>query len=134
MFKADLKKRMEGIFGFKKTTFDAPSDQYEQDTLFIDVIKSTANTGEGKATAKVMGVLTVYSQLGKLPYGYFNKKIQQADAKLTDKLFFHNIDQDIASSPARTVNISERRTEFVFLYSEQYDPNQGELQTVEFCK
>lgn len=135
MFRNDLARRLKGIFGFKKVTFSAPSDDsdgtFEQDTMFVEVSDCKANTGFGDAKAKVEGTLRVFTQDDKMPYGFFNKKIQQADADLTDPLFFYDIDINVASSPARLQNIHERRTRFVFLYSEQYDPDQGSLTSIE---
>lgn len=132
MFQSELQEKLKEIFGVKKTTFLDPSDSFEQDTLFINVTKCTSNTGQGKAFAKVEGVLTMYSQIEKLRYGYFNKRIQQADHALTKDFFFYEIDVDVPTSHARMQNISERRTNFVYLYRGQYDPNQGELTEVEF--
>lgn len=132
MFRKDLSDRLEAIFGFRKTTYQAPSDQFEQDTLFIQIDECHSRATEGTATSKVMGTLTVYTQHDKMPFGFFNKRIQQADAETVKPLFFFEIEQDIANSPARIQNISERRTRFQFLYSEQYDPNQGVLNELEF--
>ena len=136
MFKKDLKKRLEKIFGFAKTTYDAPSEAFEQDTLFITVASSVARTGSGKATATVTGFLTVYSKKDSLPYGYFNKRIGQAqkeNPELTKPLFFFDMDTDVANSPARLIDIAERRVSFKFQFSEQYDPEQGSLTEVNFC-
>jgi hypothetical protein len=62
-----------------------------------------------------------------MPFGYFNKRIQQADHSLTKNLFFFDIDLNPLNSPARLVNILERRVRFVYLYKAQYDPAHGEL-------
>ncbi len=131
MFREELKKNLEGIFGFKKTTYDAPSEAFEQDTLFIDVTSAKSNASQGKITSKVDGTLTVFSQANRLPFGFFNKRISNADFQLTKGLFFFDIDVDVAASPARMINISERRTGFVFLFSAQHDPNQGSLTELE---
>lgn len=131
MFRSDLKNRLEKIFGFKKTTFSVPSDSFEQDTLFIEISECRSKAGFGHATAYVTGTLIVYSQDDKLPFGYFNKRIQKASPELTAPLFFFDIDINNVSSGARIQNISERRTRFVFLYSEQYDPNQGSMTSID---
>lgn len=130
MFRKDLQNRFEQIFALGKTTFLAPSEEFEQDTLFIEiesVSPRVSNAGGGKQTAKVVGNVTVFAQDNNLPYGFFNKAIERADPELTSPLFFYDIDTDIAASPARTQNIHERRASFVFLYEGQYDPNKGEL-------
>ncbi len=135
MFRKDLERRLKLIFGFKKVTFSAPSDgsegTFEQDTCFVELEDCKSNAGFGQATAKVQGTIRTFTQDDKMPYGFFNKKIQQANAELTASLFFYETDTNVASSPARIQNIHERRMRFVFLYSEQYDPNQGELTSLE---
>lgn len=132
MFKKELRSNLEKIFGFQKSTLSDPSPAFEQDTLFIEITESVTRISQNKETAKVAGYLTVYSQDNKLPYGYFNKRIEQADLDLTKDFFFFNIDVNAANSSARFQNIHERRVDFVYLYSGQYDPNQGELTSVVF--
>lgn len=131
-----MAQKLADIFGFRKTTYDAASvnsstGTFEQDTLFIEVNESNASVKEGKATARVTGSMVVFSQMDKMPFGYFNKRIQQADPELTRKFFFFDIDLNPASSPARIQNITERRLRFVYLYSGQYDPDHGELTSLE---
>jgi hypothetical protein len=131
VFRAEIKDQLSKIFGFKKVTFDAPGESYEQDTLFVEINESPTVAKEGRCTARVTGSLVVYSQLDKLPFGYFNKRIQQADPELTKKFFFFDIDLNPMNSPARIQNIAERRVRFVYLYSAQYDPEHGEITTLE---
>ncbi len=136
MFREELKAKLHLIFGLRKTTFDAATinsvtGSFEQDTLFIEVNQSNSRVTEGKAYAKVEGSLVVFSQMDKMPFGYFNKRIQQADPVLTKDLFFFDIDLNPANSPARIQNITERRLRFVYLYSDQYDPAQGQITSVE---
>ncbi len=132
-----MSEKLRGIFGFRKTTYDAPAisastGTFEQDTLFIEINEATSRvTQSGKAFAKVLGSLVVFSQMDKMPFGFFNKKIQQADPSLTGKFFFFDIDLNPANSPARIQNITERRLRFVYLYSGDYDPSQGELTSLE---
>lgn len=131
-----MSDKLSDIFGFKKTTYNAPSinsttGTFEQDTLFIEVDRCTSSTKEGKATAKVEGSFIVFSQIEKLPFGYFNKRIQNSDHELTKQFFFHEIDLNPANSPARLQNITERRVRFIYLYSAQYDPEHGELTSLE---
>jgi hypothetical protein len=130
VFKAELSQRLSEIFEFPKTTFLAPSESYEQDVLFIEINECHSRITEGKAYAKVLGSLTVFSQLEKVPFGFFSKKIQQVSF-LTKDFFFFDIDVNPASSPARLQNILERRVRFVYLYSAQYDPAQGSITSLE---
>lgn len=132
MFKKDLQEKLSRIFGIKKVTFDEPGESYEQDTLFVEIQEAPSNAGQGTVSAKVRGSVVLFSQRNKLPYGYFNKKISQAAAADKKDLFFFDIDVEALNSPARIQNISERRTSFVYLYSAQYDPAQGELKKLTF--
>lgn len=136
MFRAELQSKLSTIFGMRKTTFDAPTTDssdgsFEQDTLFIEVNECTSRVTEGRAYARVLGSLVVFSQVNKMPFGFFNKRIQQADHSLTKDLFFFDIDLNPANSPARFQNITERRLRFVYLYSAQYDPAQGSITSLE---
>lgn len=125
MFRAELKSRLENIFGFRKVSFDAPADEVkEQDTLFVEVRGCKTRATQGEIYCRVDGVIVVYAQAGKLPYGYFNKRIAKADPELTRHILFYDIDTDVATSPARLQNIVERRVSFVFLFKDQYDPAQ----------
>lgn len=130
MFRKELKRRFELIFGVKKTTFDAPSESYEQDTLFISIENAKTSVGSNTQRAYVNGAITLFSQDDRLPYGFFKKRIEQADKSLTKQLFFET-EIDDNQSPARLVNIHERRCNFVFLYDSQYDPSQGALTDLE---
>lgn len=133
MFRAELAEKLSQIFGFKKTTYDAPSPgTFEQDTLFIEINEANSRVTEGKTFSKVTGAIVCFSQMEKLPFGFFNKKIQQASPTLTKSFFFFDIDLNPANSPARVQNITERRSRFVYLYSGQYDPDHGELNGLEF--
>lgn len=132
MFRNDLKDKLQAIFGFQKVTFDAPSDSFEQEVAFVEVNDCRTAAAFGHASARVNGTVTVYTQSNKLPFGFFNKKIQQADHSLTKDFFFFNLDVDVANSPARLQNICERRASFVYLHSAQYDPDQGSMTSVSF--
>lgn len=135
MFRNELVVTLASIFGFKKTTLNAPSvgpdGTFEQDTLFIQIDEAPFRVSEGKASAKVLGSLIVFSQFEKLPFGFFNRKIQSAPHELTKNLFFFDIDTVPANSGARVINIAERRLRFVYLYSTQYDPSQGLITSLE---
>lgn len=132
MFRKSLEQKLKEIFGFKKITFDAPSDSFEQDTMFVELGDcKTRPTAEGKITAKVTGQLVVFSQDMRFTFGALAKLIEQANAEAKKDLFFFNVDTNVENSPARLSNISERRTSFVYLYSAQYDPNLGVITSLE---
>lgn len=131
MFRRALQEKMQKIFGFEKVTYASPSDEFEQDTLFIEINQPRTRTSEGKVFAKVTGQIVVFSQDNKMPYGFFHKRIEKAGHELTKDVFFFDVDVNQENSPARMQNISERRTSFVFFFTAQYDPNIGELTTLE---
>lgn len=132
MFRAKLETELKEIFGVAKVTFDFPGGEtFEQDCFFIDTDEVQTSIGGGEARAVVRGTITTFSQKNKLPYGFFNKRLLQAKAELTQNFFFFDIDIDVATSPARLINISERRTRFVYLYKDQYDPKQGSITSLE---
>jgi len=122
MFRKDLEQRLCKIFGFEKTTYNAPSDSFEQDVLFIEIGDCKSRVSQGKIFARIRGEIIVFSQDNKLTYGFFNKRIEQADLDLKAPLFFHDIDTNVETSPARLQNINERRCGFQFFYSGQYNP------------
>lgn len=134
MFRKELVSRFGKIFGLKKVTFDAPSESFEQDTLFIEVQDVRSNVGHGTMAAKVTGSIVAFSQKDKLPYGYFAQRIAQAAPELVADLFFHDLDREALGSAARMQNIAERRASFVFLFSAQYDPNQDEIEEFEISE
>lgn len=134
MFQKDLKARFERIFQVKKTTYNAPDiNAPEEDTLFIEILTvrpRMSNIDGGRETARVLGAATVFSQAGRLPYGFFAKRIEQSKHADTKGLFFEP-EMDVATSPARMLNLHERRLPFMFLYDSQYDPDRGEITEVE---
>lgn len=130
MFRTELEAKLKQIFGLKKVTFDVPGDSHEQDTLFVEVMENRTRITGNKATAKVQGALTVFAHGDRLPFGFFAKRIALADPELTKDFFFFDLDVNVLSSPARLQDLSEIRGRFVYLYSAQFDPNKGELQTL----
>lgn len=131
MFRKQMIKELEAIFKFKKTTFNAYSDEFEQDTLFIEVQETHERVGKGIVAMRVTGDLIYFSQVDKLKYGTMIKLIEQANAIDKNPFFFYDVDKENVSSQARLQNITERRIGFVYLYSGQYDPDKGLLTTLE---
>lgn len=131
MFKNDLRRRFESIFGMK-ATFNIQSEENEQDTMFIniDICRPRISSRDGgRETAKVIGSIIVTSQDSKFPYGFMTKCIEKADPDLTRSIFFYDVDAVVQNEGM--VNIHERSTSFVFLYDSQYDPSKGELTSLD---
>lgn len=127
MFRKDLEERLTKIFGIKRVRFDAPGESQEQDTLFVDVKESVSRAGSPQESARVTGDIVVFSQYGKLPYGFFAKKVEQAEWPLSRPLFF-----GVEANDEIHGNVVERRIPFTFIYQAQYDPTQGELSEIQF--
>lgn len=131
MFRKELRDKLIKIFGIPKTTYDDPSESYEQDTLFISMSDAKPRITSGVLTCEVKGTLTIYCQKEKLHYGFFSRAIERA-SMFTGRFFFNNIDTDIENSGARMNNIHEIRCNFIYLYEGKFDPAKGELTSVEF--
>jgi len=65
-----------------------------------------------------------------MPYGYFSKRIYKFP-ELAKDFFFFDIDLNPSNSPAKFLNISERNFKFRYFYAAQYDPEHGELTSIE---
>lgn len=133
MFRAKLEENLKAIFRIPKVTYSAPSS-FEQDTLFVQIDSCRANPGKGFASAIVQGTLTVYSQVDRMPYGFFAKQIGKAENKFKKDLNFFDMDQDVTSSEARMQNIREASCGFIFLFKEQYDMPKGDMTGVDLTQ
>lgn len=133
MFRREMLRNLEAIFGMK-ATFNAPSDAYEQDTIFVEIQNSNSRVNYGKEYATVRGMLILFCQDSKVPYGFFNKKLHSANPDYTKNFTFRDFDQDIGSSGARLMNLRERRVNFTYLYSGQHDPGGADMEGIEFIE
>lgn len=130
MFELDLQRKLERIFGIKKVTYlSADPAAPEQDCLFVEV-ESVATrmqaAGGGRQTAKVTGTLLVFSQSERTTYGFFGKRVENANAEDTRGLFIGR-----ETNEGNIENVCARRVSFQFLYDSQYDPDRGELNELE---
>lgn len=130
MFEKDLAEKFERIFGFDKVTFDQVSESKEQEGVFIQIQQAKPTIKDGKQLSMVRGVVRVFAQNSKLPYGYFLKMIRNADAEDTKDLFFY----DFESNAGYYQNLTERSLAFVYFFSGQYDPNLGTLTSIELSE
>jgi hypothetical protein len=129
MFEKDLQRRLERIFGVPKVTYNAANPEApEQDTIFVEVenvaVRMMSASG-GRQSAKVTGALLVFSQAERTTYGFFRKRVEQADPDDTRGLFFGN-----EVNAGNIENVCARRVSFQFLYDSQYDPDKGEMNDV----
>ncbi len=128
MFKKDVERRLRSIFGFEKVTFSAPDKEVsEQYCLFVEIDSAKPRPyGKDRICCRVVGKLIAFSQDERLPYGFFAKRIEQANPD-DKKSFIFETEMDVADSASRYQNIHERHVNFIFLYDAQYDPDRGEL-------
>lgn len=131
MFRSELQKRLKEIFGVKKTTLLAPDyEAPEQDTLFVEIAETkTRPHGKDRCACKTSGRLVMFSQAERITFGFFSKAIERATAEAKDGLFF-GPEFDVPDSPARRQNLHERQVPFTFLFDTQYDPDRGELESM----
>ena len=124
MFEKSLKEKLGRIFGFDKVSYDFPDDDSkEQEGMFIKVDKAISSVTHGWAKVRAIGSFTVFANSQKMPFGFFNKRIHQANTEDTIDLFFYNIDQN----EKYFGNLVGRTCSFVYFYKTQYDPNAGHI-------
>jgi hypothetical protein len=129
MFRKLLTSQLTNIFDIKKVSFSQPSESNEQDTLFVKIASAKYRPNETKIIGRVVGKITLYSNHEKLPFGFFIKQIQKS--KVDDKqLFFYNIEENNEYMAA--VDLVERSCEFIYFYSEDFDPAKGEINELTF--
>ncbi len=136
MFRKQLEADARAIFGVKKTTFLAvdPASP-EQDCLFIEAHSvSTRAHGKDRFSGIVKGALVMFSQEGRLPYGFFGKAIEKAPQSITKSFFFEQENDvsaksltGVTTTSASIQNLHERRVGFTYLFDTQYDPDRGEM-------
>lgn len=128
MVEKELSDRFKRIFKMKNVRFSMPGNDFEQECIFIDVQKSICRAAysEKKTSYRVTGQCFIHAEQGKMPIGFLAKSIAEANFCDTKDLMFFNIE---TSKPA-FANIDERSFGFVFLFVEQYDPDQGQLTSV----
>lgn len=126
MFKKSLSAKLKRIFDIDKVSYDEPSESQEQEALFVLVEKSKNTIKEKKEIAFVQGKVLVFGSADKMPYGYFSKKIQEADAADTRDLFFYDAEENKGTFKG----IAERSMSFIYLYENQYNPERGTMTSI----
>jgi hypothetical protein len=130
MFEADLKASLKSIFQLKRVTMDNMGDAVEQDILFINVENPRVRVVDGMVKARVTGECKIYSTAERMPFGYFAKKIKEADKDLTIDFFFSEIEEN----KKVYVNLVEKSFRFIWFWSKQYDPDLGVINEIEFLE
>lgn len=127
MFEKELEQKFQQIFGVKKVTFDAPSSMKEQDCIFIDIENADNFFEDKKCKSKITGNAFMISRNTKIPFGFFQKAIDKADADLTKDLFFY----DLEVNTTRYRDLVQRGFSFIYFFSGQYDPDVGTINSAD---
>lgn len=126
MFESELKEKMQRIFGLKKVTYSMPGESHEQECLFLEIKESKNTIKDGRAKAMVTGSALLFGNADKIPFGFFSKRIQEADPDDTRDLFFF----DLEANARRYQNVVQRGISFVYFFDSQYDPETGTMTSV----
>ncbi len=127
MFEKDLSAKLKRVFDLDKVTYDMPSDSEEQECLFISIATAKNQVKDGLFVGKVTGTLTIHGNSEKMPYGYFTKRLSQSEPADIKDLFLYNFEENKMTIG----NITQRSADFIYLFSLQYDPNMGEITSLE---
>lgn len=127
MFEAELKEKLQRIFGVRKATYEQPSEAKEQEVIFISIETATSKVTQGLGVAMAQGSFSIFASSEKMPFGYINKRINLAANSDTKDFVFYNIDEN----QKYFGNLVERKSSFTFFYRGDYDPNQGDLTSIE---
>lgn len=140
MFRKDLKEKLKLIFAAQDVRYEEPGNRAkggdlpagEQEVLFVEIDRAICQIKGTRPVeiARVYAKATMFGNQDKMPYGFFAKRIKQADSALTKDFFFNEIEENAG----KYQNIVERTISFVFFYSGEYDPNQGTLNSVKFIE
>lgn len=127
MFEKSLQSKLKKIFDMKKVTFDHVGQAHEQECIFIEVESCKSSIKDALQVALVKGKLRVFANNEKLPYGYFDKKLQAATSDDTKDLFFY----DLEENSGYYGNLVERSMSFVYFFNSQYSPNLGSITSID---
>ena len=128
MYKKDLEKKLINIFGINRIIFAEPSEDKEQEVLFVNIASSNCKIKNDRILAKVEGQIIIYVNQDKLPHGFFIKKLNKASIYDTESLFFHNIDNN--EQYAGAIGLEKRTVDFVYFSNASYNPDMGEITSI----
>lgn len=130
MFEDQLAEKFKKIFDVKKVSYDEPGESAEQECLFIEVENSHNVIKDDRAKAMVTGNAVIFSTAGKLPFGYFSKKIQESDPEDTRDIMFF----DFESNTRRFRDKVQRGFSFIYFFDSQYNPARGSITSIEITE
>jgi hypothetical protein len=130
VFEQELSDKLKRIFGVKKVTYDEPGQSGEQECLFIEIENSNNVIKDGRAKAMVSGKAVMFGTAGKMPFGFFSKRIAEADPDDTKDFFFY----DFESNTRQHRDKVQRGFSFVYFFDSQYDPETGSITSIEISE
>ena len=128
MFENELATKLKKIFDFDKVSYDIALDAREQETLFVDILKARPTIKDQKQLAMVEGKISVFANSQKLPFGYFAKKIAQAESTLTKDFHFYDFEENVNLYK----NIARRDISFIYFFEGQYNTNDYKIEDINF--
>jgi hypothetical protein len=128
VFEKRLEAKFKAIFDFPKVTFDQPGESREQECLFIEVENPVITVKDGRAVGRIYGNAIVFASNSKLPFGYFQKRIQAASYEETKDLFFSEVEENTKTYR----DLVQRGFRFVYFFNSQYDPEVGTIDSMNF--
>lgn len=128
MFESELEQKFKNIFDVKKVTFAGPGESMEQECLFVEITNPGNIVKDSKVLSKIEGNAVLFCYGDKVPFGFFSKKIKEASSALTKDFFFSEIEANRKMSK----EIVARSFNFIYFFQAQYDPENGEINELEF--
>jgi hypothetical protein len=126
MFEKDLEEKLTRIFKLKRVEFSPPSESQEQGILFVQIDRANSKVRDTEYYARVTGRLSAFADAEKMPHGYFARCIAKAEPADTKDFFFSEIDE----SAGTIKEIDVRTASFTFIFSSQFDPDQGTINSI----
>lgn len=127
MFEKSLEDKFRAIFGVKKVTYDAQSNAFEQECLFIEIDQPRIKIKDKRAIGRITGRAYMNGPNDKLKFGYFQACIDKASNALTKDLFF----EEIETNDVRYRGLVQRGFSFTYFFNSQYDPSLGSIESIE---
>jgi hypothetical protein len=130
MFIDELKTDLLAIFDVKKITFS--SVLAEQETLYCDISESAMDVKGGYESAQVKAEIALIAAAGKLPYGWFHKRIIRMPRELNAKFIFEKTEKrtmiEYGEKPLERHSVA-----FRYFYKGEFDPKKA-LQGIDWTE
>jgi hypothetical protein len=131
MWRSAIDKDLKQIFGVSKVLFATPEPAKEQDVIFCDIEKTLTAIKEGKETARVYGKISIMGLYGKNKSGFLSKRVQLANANLTQKFVFGREESPISMGIYED-KFNIYSVDFMYFYKEQYNKPAGNISISKF--